>query len=133
MSSIRSPPPAHPPTLLFFLTPLTCSVRFSQADLGDAARVTLRSAPLQHALLLQPVRGCHGGKKRKIPERKAGSPLAKVTGIKWWSRFNDSGLLQLLLPDQQQQQQQRWETHYAHSIMPPSSAARESALLQTET
>ncbi|KAI4796067.1 hypothetical protein KUCAC02_030456 [Chaenocephalus aceratus] len=116
-SSIRSSNPSS-----FFLTPLTCSVRFSQADLG--ARVTLRSAPLQHTLLIQPVRRCHGWKKKiNIPERKAGSPLSKVTGIKW---SNDAGL-QLLLPDQQQHQ--RWETHYALSIMPPSSAARKSPML----
>lgn len=39
-------------TCLLRLTHLTCSVRFAQADLGDAARVTVRSPPLQNAILL---------------------------------------------------------------------------------
>lgn len=86
--------------------PLTCSVRFTQADLGDAARVTLRSSPLQHTVLLQPIRWCHGEKKTATRDWKGRSPSAKVTGIKRWCGLNVVGVLQLqlLVPEKQQ----RW-------------------------
>lgn len=86
--------------------PLTCSVRFTQADLGDAARVTLRSSPLQHTVLLQPIRWCHGENKTATRDWKGRSPSAKVTGIKRWCGLNVVGVLQLqlLVPEKQQ----RW-------------------------
>ncbi|MEQ2160196.1 hypothetical protein GOODEAATRI_031134, partial [Goodea atripinnis] len=36
-------------------SPLTWAAGFSRADLGDAARVTLRSSALHHAVIIQPV------------------------------------------------------------------------------
>lgn len=82
-------------TRVLRFSPLTCSVRFTQADLGDAARVTVRSPPLQHAILIQPVRRCHGDRRCTVPQRKA-SPT-KVIGTKSWSRFNVVGVLRLQL------------------------------------
>lgn len=83
---------------------LTWSVSFTQADLSDAAGVTLRSSPLQNAVLVQPVGWCHGGEKSTVRVWKAWSPSAKVTGIKWRSRPNVVRLQQqqLLVPDKQQ-------------------------------
>lgn len=82
--------------------PLTCSVRFTQADLGDAARVTVRSPPLQHAILIQPVTRCHGDRRCTLPEREA--EPTKVIGTKSWSRLNVVGVLlrlQLLVHDKE--------------------------------
>lgn len=84
--------------------PLTCSVRFIQADLGDAAGVTPRSAPLQHAVLVQRVRWCHAERKSRTREPKAKPPPPKVTSIKWGARFKVTGLLQLQLLDPDKQQ-----------------------------
>lgn len=99
-------PRAHTTQRLAPPAPLTCPVRFTQADLRNAAGVTLGSRPLQHAVLLQPVRWCHGEEKCAAQCSKAFSTPAKVSGIKRRSRLNAAGLLQLqlLVPDKMQ----RW-------------------------
>lgn len=55
----------------FAFPTLTCSVRFTQAHLGDAARVTVRSSPLHHTILIAPVRRCHGDRRCTVPEQNA--------------------------------------------------------------
>lgn len=110
--------------------PLTCSVRFTQADLGDAAGVTLWSPPLQHAILIQPVRWCHGGwekaqcKTVRCNHRQPRSPASSGgADLMWldccscssWSPIRSSA----------------GEIHYARSITPPSRAARKPPLNPT--
>ena len=120
-----SPLPPLPPPLM-----LTCSVRFTQADLGDAARVTLRSAPLQHAvlLLLRPGGGarCHGGRGEagRRSQRRPRSPASSGGAASLWLRGCSCS------SGSKTSSSAAGEIHYARSIMAPSCAPRKSPSFQ---